>query len=229
MDKFEIGKKYMFDNSGIIEIIDVRGNYYYFKIISGLKSRDLLRFTKVSDFASHLSLYEEKKKTFTKADLHNGDVVVKRDGSVNIVCFETGTLICKNGFNKLISINDDLTYNGYGSKEFDIIKVYRPNEAWQCQFDESGYTKGSLVFDRERDIKPKFDRQKWIDDMKKRFMIDGEIKFGKLDVKSIIVYNVTNPNKNGVSTCKHSDVFNMDTGITVAYAKYLGEPIPKEI
>jgi len=235
MDKFEVGNKYMFDDSGIIEINENKNGRYYFKIISGMKNRALLWFENDSDFASHLRLYEEKKKTFTKADLHNGDVVVKRDGSVNIVCLETSTLICINGFNKLSSINDDLTYNeyliynGYGDKEHDIMKVYRPKESWQCQFDKLKYTQGVLVFDRERDIKPKFDRQKWIDDMFNRYTNDKNVQWRSLTEKTIIVYNTQTPNKNGFAVCKDGDIFDLEIGIAVAYAKYLGEAVPKEI
>ena len=206
MDKIEVGNKYMFDNSGIIEIKEIRGNYYYFKIISGMNDRSLLFFKKDSDFASHLSLYEE-----------------------NIVCLETDTLIRTNGFSSLREMNDDLTYKGCGHEQYDIIKVYRPKETYQCQFDESGYGKGELVFDRERDIKPKFDCQKWIDDMFNKYMNDKNVKQRSLTEKTIIVYNTQNPNKNGVAICKDGDVFDLEIGIAVAYAKYLGETVPKEI
>ena len=233
MNKFEVGNKYMFDDSGIIEINENKNGRYYFKIISGMKNRALLWFENGSDFALHLRLYEAKEKTFTKADLHNGDVVVRRDGSVRIVCLETGTLISKEGFGRLAFIDDDLTYiNTLFGNQHDIMKVYRPKNPWQCQFDKSRYTEGDLVFDRERDIKPKFDRQKWIGDMYKRFMYDERVNSTRLmETKSIsiIVYNTQNPNKNGIAICKDGDIFNSETGIAVAYAKYLGETVPKEI
>ena len=50
-----------------------------------------------------------------------------------------------------------------------------------------------------------------------------------LDSKTSFVYDIINPIKNGVAVCKDGDEFNVKTGIAVAYAKYLGEPIPKEI
>ena len=235
MDKFEIGKKYMCKkderlSEGVIEIISKDCNKYRYKIICGMKNIDNRGYFEIGSYLfDHLIPYEEGKISFTKADLHNGDVVVRRNGSVEIACPETGTVICKNGFNNLSSINDDLTYNGYGDNESDIIKVYRPKESWQCQFDESMYVKGDLVFDRERDIKPKFDCQRWIDDMFNRYTNDKNVQWRSLTEKTIIVYNTQNPNKNGFAVCKDGDIFDLEIGIAVAYAKYLGEPIPKEI
>lgn len=84
---------------------------------------------------------------FTKNDLKSGDVIVRRNGNVEIVCLETRTLITRNGFNMLEDTRDDLTE--ISSKEWDIMQVYRPTEPHHCQFKESVYKQGRLVFDRE--------------------------------------------------------------------------------
>lgn len=89
------------------------------------------------------------KKTFTKADLRNGDVVKKRNGEVEIVFVETGTLICKRyGFNRLSDFNDDLTYSGWSDSN-DIVAVRRPTETHHCRFDAFDHEVGELVYDRE--------------------------------------------------------------------------------
>ena len=87
------------------------------------------------------------KKEFTKKDLKNGDVVKRRDGSVEIVCLESGTMICKCGWNPLRDVKDDLTDVQY--KEFDIIAVRRPKCASDCQFVAFADKRGELVYERK--------------------------------------------------------------------------------
>lgn len=84
---------------------------------------------------------------FTKADLKNGDFIVRRNGGVEIVIVDNGVCISKDGYNNLIDIAEDLTdSNGYND-EWDIVKVYRPTEAWHNQFD--CYHNCNLVYERE--------------------------------------------------------------------------------
>ena len=103
-------------------------------------------------YADEIELVEEKK-VFTKSDLKNGDVIVRRNGKVSIVILDLGVLIARDGWDTLSEINDDLTdIDCFGrDDEWDVVKVYRPTDKWQCQFSDLGYTRGELVYDRERD------------------------------------------------------------------------------
>lgn len=86
-------------------------------------------------------------KIFTKTDLRSGDVIIKRNGAVEIVCVETGTLICCNGFNFLRQINENLTSrNGH---IYDIIDIYRPESPQHCAFFKENYEQGRHIYHRE--------------------------------------------------------------------------------
>lgn len=109
----------------------------------GKTFEDWVRFS-----ASKFELVEEKKM-FTKADLKNGDVIKRRNGWVEIVCLETGTLIARSGFNEIKDIKDDLT-DACGT-EYDIVAVRRPKRPCECKFCAFDEEYGDLVYDRERD------------------------------------------------------------------------------
>ena len=99
----------------------------------------------------------EDKKVFTKSDLKNGDVIVRRNGNVGVVMVDLGVLIADDGWNDLDDINEDLTDCDtivYDDEGYDIVKVYRPRSKYQCQFYSDAYTDGELIYDRERDTKP---------------------------------------------------------------------------
>lgn len=97
----------------------------------------------------------EDKKVFTKSDLKNGDVIVRRNGSVEIAIVDLGVLVTKGSWNNLKDLKADLTdCDSLDENEWDIVKVYRPIEKYHCQFSDDAYTKGKLVYDRERDTKP---------------------------------------------------------------------------
>lgn len=85
---------------------------------------------------------------FTKADLKNGDVVLRRDGSIEIICVETGTMICEEGYDDLKDIRDDLTCTI--GEEYDIVKVKRPSAPEQCRFDDFEYNKAETVYERKK-------------------------------------------------------------------------------
>lgn len=91
-------------------------------------------------------------KEFTKSDLRNGDVILKANGEVEIVCVDTGTLISLSGFNSLLDIREDLT-DKYSDDDdnYDIIAVRRPTEVCDCQFCAFDEELGELVYDRNRD------------------------------------------------------------------------------
>lgn len=89
-------------------------------------------------------------KPFTKSDLKNGDVIVYRNGKVNIVCVDTGTCITPNErFNFLKDIKEDLT--GCRFPSYDIVDVYRPIEPCHCSFSEGLYKGGEHVFHRNEE------------------------------------------------------------------------------
>jgi hypothetical protein len=87
---------------------------------------------------------------FTKDDLKTGDVVLRRNGDVEIVNRELEMFIRKNGWNILEDINDELA-STCGGKDWDIISVRRPTKAYDCQFDAFERNGGELVYDRTRD------------------------------------------------------------------------------
>lgn len=85
---------------------------------------------------------------FTKADLKSGDVILRRDGSVEIVCLELGTLIRRDGFNILDELTDDLISTFNDDDSDDIIAVRRPQKSYHCQFCAFDEGLGELVYER---------------------------------------------------------------------------------
>ncbi len=86
---------------------------------------------------------------FTKSDLKNGDVILRRDSRVEIVCLETKTLISPDGFDYLDGVGEDLTEIKYRNVDSDIVAVRRPTEPWHCQFCAFREEMGDLVYERE--------------------------------------------------------------------------------
>lgn len=84
---------------------------------------------------------------FTKKDLKNGDVILKRNSEVEIVCVETGTCITKNGWNGFCNIKDDLT--SVLDPKYDVMAVRRPNSPGDCGFYAFKQKRGQLVYERE--------------------------------------------------------------------------------
>ena len=87
-------------------------------------------------------------KKFTKADLKSGDVILRRDGSIEIVCLETGALIRRDGFNILDELTDDLLSTFNDDDSDDIIAVRRPKQPYHCQFCAFDEGLGELVYER---------------------------------------------------------------------------------
>lgn len=87
---------------------------------------------------------------FTKDDLKNFDITVKRNGEVEMVNRDLEMLITNDdAWNDLEHVRDDLT-NIFGD-ECDIIKVYRPLKKHHCSFDKRCYENGKLMFLRRGD------------------------------------------------------------------------------
>ena len=86
-------------------------------------------------------------KEFTKADLRTGDVVMQRDGTIQIANCELGIFITNDWWNDMDSFNSDLTH--YMEEEFDIIAVRRPIKKTDCTFKAFKYESGILVYERK--------------------------------------------------------------------------------
>jgi hypothetical protein len=85
---------------------------------------------------------------FTKADLKTGDVILRRNGSVEIVNRELEMFIRKKYYGDLDKIKDDLT-STYSTRELDIIAVRRPVDKADCCFDAFKNNWGTLVYERK--------------------------------------------------------------------------------
>lgn len=106
----------------------------------------LYRYSENDYIILHWSDYM-KSSTFSKKDLRTGDVIVRRNGNVDIVITETNSTINARGFCLLSSLIEDLT--SAIESEWDVVDIYRPTESCQCQFNELAYTKGNHIYHRK--------------------------------------------------------------------------------
>ena len=86
--------------------------------------------------------------SFTKADLKTGDVILRRNGDVEIVNRELKMFIRKEGWNSFDNECEDLTTR-YPDNGWDIMAVRRPNEPSDCRFNAFEHKLGTLVYERE--------------------------------------------------------------------------------
>lgn len=115
---------------------------YYFN--SGAYGR--LKYAKENNYTIlKWSDYMEKK--FTKADLKTGDVIKRRNGSVEIVICELDVCICDKGWDDLSEIAEDLTCI-CGDARHDIVAVRRPQVNSDCKFSAFSWECGTLVYER---------------------------------------------------------------------------------
>lgn len=92
-------------------------------------------------------------KEFTKDDLRNGDVVLRKDGEVEIfIESQFGNFLmdaygdgCTDAY-----INRDLTSNSYFTR--DVIAVRRPNTLFDMSFDAFEKKLGRLVYERDETV-----------------------------------------------------------------------------
>lgn len=97
-----------------------------------------------------ISMEENSMKTFTKKNLRNGDVAVLRNGKVGIVIPDQNVIVLDAGdFERMCNYADDLRIADYDYPEGDIMKVYRPNQPYQCRFRPDSYTEGTLIYERK--------------------------------------------------------------------------------
>lgn len=113
------------------------------------------------------------KQIFTKKDLKTGDIIVRRNDSIEVVNVELGgTLVKDGGYNELSSLKDDLTESL--CEDYDVMEVYRPKELYHFNF--YGYEYGELMFDRYGELM--FDRESDVLEPLKITMREIEEKFG---------------------------------------------------
>ena len=84
---------------------------------------------------------------FTKANLKTGDVILRRDGTVEIVIVEMGELITPDGYNDLDEVREDLMHAELD--DLDIMAVRRPQYVGDCCFDAFEDRLGRLVYKRK--------------------------------------------------------------------------------
>ena len=84
---------------------------------------------------------------FTKADLKTGDVVMQRDGTIQIANCELGMFITNNWWNDMDSFSSNLIHNMH--EDFDIIAIRRPIKKTDCTFKAFEYKSGILVYERK--------------------------------------------------------------------------------
>ena len=87
-----------------------------------------------------------KKKQFTKADLKNGDVILRRNEEVEIYNSTLDMCISKCGYHDLDSVDNNLTHQF--NNEWDVIAVRRPTKQHHCQFSAFDSKFGDLVYER---------------------------------------------------------------------------------
>lgn len=91
---------------------------------------------------------------FTKADLQDGDFVLRRNGMVELVLVSKGVLVgqCHGTFwDTVDGFNTDFT--SYVHKNYDVVAVRRPVRENDFNFEIFKNEDGALLYDEERDGK----------------------------------------------------------------------------
>ena len=140
-----IGKKWQTGGSYLTrtnyEVYQENTVYYFNKGAFGNTYAAELHEYKILEWSDFMN------KEFTKADLKTGDVVLRRNGKVEIVNRELETFITPKKWNDFDEMNEDLTANT--KSEYDIVAVRRPCEKSDCQFKAFEYRWGTLIYERE--------------------------------------------------------------------------------
>lgn len=88
------------------------------------------------------------KKITSKFELQTGDVIERRNGNVEIFIKELDVFICTpTGINGFHTLRNDLVARDRKDEQWDIDKVYRPENAAQCSFGDI-HRFGELIFNR---------------------------------------------------------------------------------
>ena len=94
------------------------------------------------------------KPTFTKSDLKDGDMILRRNGVVEIAIPSVGVFVDRNrGWNNIDGLAEDLTDKDpfFNCDGWDIIEIRRPVRKSDCQFSAFEESFGEVVYNRERD------------------------------------------------------------------------------
>lgn len=83
---------------------------------------------------------------FNKSYLKSGDIIVRDNDTVAIICKEIDGYITKEGGYPLNEYNDDLTNKNFSC--LDIVAVFRPLTPFQCSFNFCEFQDGKLLFDK---------------------------------------------------------------------------------
>lgn len=89
-------------------------------------------------------------KEFKKEDLKTGDIILRRNGAVEVVNRELETFITPKGWNDFDEMKEDLTSSK--DSKYDIVAVRRPREKSDCQFKAFEYRWGTLIYEREEEV-----------------------------------------------------------------------------
>lgn len=77
-----------------------------------------------------------------------------------------------------------------------------------------------------------FDKEEWLDEMYRQYLKDEEVDCIDLPIRDIMyVYNMKTPSRIGWSKVNpnSNDKFDYHTGTAIAYARYKGYEIPKDL
>ena len=88
------------------------------------------------------------KPTFTKSDLKDGDMILRRNGVVEVAIPSINVFISLEGYMRLDGINEDFSDNNK-DEEWDIVVVRRPTQPYECQFSCFESELGELEYKRE--------------------------------------------------------------------------------
>lgn len=93
--------------------------------------------------------YAKLCATFTKIDLRTGDVILRRDGSVEIFVRAVDRFIGQSSVGGSFLANIDLDLTSDIDTSRDIMAVRRPQSDYDCQFDAFEHNRGTLVYNRD--------------------------------------------------------------------------------
>lgn len=87
-------------------------------------------------------------KEFTKADLKTGDVVLRRNGNIEIFIRDMEIFITGREWNSIHTLTNDLR-DIDSENEWDIMKVRRPKKNSDCCLNAFKYDFGTLIYERK--------------------------------------------------------------------------------
>ena len=87
---------------------------------------------------------------FTKNDLRVGDVCITRCGITMIAQPHLNSFICISGWTDMYNYNEKLE-NVHG-RDYDIVRVFRPEHGSQCSFSRYAYSTAEIVYEEPTSI-----------------------------------------------------------------------------